>query len=153
MIGRSVEELVIYGGLALNAFLATTILPASSEVTLAGLMATGKGAPLALFAAATVANTAGSVVNWFLGRGIDRLRFKRWFPVKSEQYERTRRWFGRIGVFSLLFAWLPIVGDPLTVAAGALRVPLWTFVALVGIGKAARYGTVIAGSMWWLSIW
>lgn len=146
------EELVIYGGLAVNAFLAATILPASSEVTLAGLVAAGKGTPLALFAAATVANTAGSVVNWFLGRGIDRLRSKRWFSVKPEQYERARRWFVRVGLFSLLFAWLPIIGDPLTVVAGALRVPLWAFVVLVGIGKAARYGTVIAGSIWWSTV-
>lgn len=142
------EELVIYGGLALNAFLAATILPASSEVTFAGLLAAGKGMPLALLAIATVANTVGSVVNWFLGRGIDRLRHKRWFPVGPEQYERAHRWFARVGAWSLLFAWLPIVGDPLTVVAGALRVPLWGFVVLVGIGKAARYGAVMAGGLW-----
>lgn len=146
------EELVIYSGLALNAFLSATILPASSEVTLASLVAAGKGTPLALFAVATVANTVGSVVNWIFGLGIDRLRSKKWFPVKPEQYERAHRWFIRVGVWSLLFAWLPIVGDPLTVVAGALRVPLWTFVALVGFGKAARYGAVVAGGMWWSSL-
>lgn len=143
------EELVIYSGLAVNAFLAATILPASSEVTLASLVAAGKGTPLVLIAVATMANTAGSVVNWIFGRGIDRLRSKRWFPVKPEQYEHAHRWFTRIGVWSLLFAWLPIVGDPLTVVAGALRVPFWIFVALVGLGKAARYGAVVAGWMWW----
>lgn len=146
------EELVIYGGLALSAFLAATILPASSEVTLAGLMAAGKGTPLALFAVATAANTGGSVVNWLLGRGIDRVRHKTWFPVKSGQYERAHRWFSRFGVWSLLFAWLPIVGDPLTVVAGALRVPFWTFVALVTAGKAARYAAVMASGMWWAGI-
>ena len=50
-------------------------------------------------------------------------------------------------MWSLLFAWLPLVGDPLTVAAGALRTPFLPFLILVGIGKAARYGAVAAGVM------
>ena len=53
-------------------------------------------------------------------------------------------------MWSLLFAWLPIVGDPLTVVAGALRVPFVRFLALVAIGKAARYAAVAATMTWWL---
>jgi membrane protein YqaA with SNARE-associated domain len=53
-------------------------------------------------------------------------------------------------VWSLLFAWLPFVGDPLTVVAGALEVPLWRFITLVAIGKAARYIAVFLGAAWLL---
>ena len=144
-------DLAIYGALFISAFLAATILPVSSEAVLAGLIAAGKGDPLALFAVATVGNTLGSVANWLIGRGIARFRDRPWFPVSAARYEAARRQFNRYGVWSLLFAWLPFVGDPLTMVAGALNVPLGRFVLLVAIGKAARYATVIAGVGWWLA--
>jgi membrane protein YqaA with SNARE-associated domain len=143
-------DLAIYGALFLSAFLAATILPVSSEAVLAGLIAAGKGDPLALFAVSTVGNTLGSVVNWLIGRGIARFHDRPWFPVTRERYEVATRQFNRYGVWSLLFAWLPFVGDPLTIVAGALRVPLGRFVLLVAIGKAARYAMVIAGVGWWM---
>jgi membrane protein YqaA with SNARE-associated domain len=143
-------DLAIYGTLFLSAFLAATILPVSSEAVLAGLIAAGKGDALALFAVATVGNTLGSVVNWLIGRGIARVRDRPWFPVSAARYEAATRQFNRYGLWSLLFAWVPFVGDPLTVVAGALRVPLGRFVLLVAIGKAARYAMVIASVGWWL---
>ena len=143
-------DLAIYSTLFASAFLAATILPVSSEAVLAGLIATGKGDPLALFAVATVGNTLGSVVNWLIGRGIAQFRDRPWFPVSAERYEAATRQFTRYGVWSLLFAWLPFVGDPLTVVAGALGVPFGRFVVLVAIGKAARYAMVIAGVGWWM---
>ena len=144
-------DLTIYGVLALSAFLAATILPVSSEAVLAGLIAAGRGDPVALFIVATVGNTLGSVVNWLIGRGIAQFRDRPWFPVSRERYHAAERQFDRYGVWLLLFAWLPFVGDPLTVVAGALRVPFGRFVLLVAIGKAARYAMVIAGAGWWTS--
>ncbi len=117
---------------------------------LVGLIASGAGDPAALFVVATVGNTLGSVVNWAIGRGIAQFRERPWFPVSPERYEAASRYFTRYGVWSLLFAWLPFIGDPLTVVAGALRVPLGRFVLLVAIGKAARYALVIAGVGWWM---
>jgi membrane protein YqaA with SNARE-associated domain len=143
-------SLAIYATLFASAFLAATILPVSSEAVLAGLIAAGQGNPVTLFAVATVANTLGSVVNWLIGLGIARFRDRPWFPVSHERYEAATRQFARYGLWSLLFAWLPFVGDPLTVVAGALGVPLGRFVLLVAIGKAARYAMVIAGVGWWL---
>ncbi|MGD9844113.1 MAG: YqaA family protein [Variibacter sp.] len=140
----------IYAGLALSAFLAATLLPLSSEAVLAGLLASGRGHPLALLIVAIVANTAGSAVNWLIGRGIDHFRDRPWFPVSPERYEAATRHFNRWGLWSLLFAWLPFVGDPLTVVAGALEVPFWRFITLVGIGKAARYVAVFLGAAWLL---
>lgn len=144
----SVAELAIYGSLFASAFLAATLLPVSSEVVLLGLLAAGRGDPALLFAVATTGNTLGSMVNWILGRGIDTLQSRRWFPVTSGQYEQAGRTFRRYGAWTLLFAWLPVVGDAFTVVAGAARVPLGLFVLLVGLGKAARYAAVVLGTLW-----
>jgi membrane protein YqaA with SNARE-associated domain len=146
-----VAELAIYGSLFASAFLAATVLPVSSEVVLLGLLAAGRGDPALLLAVATIGNTLGSVVNWILGRGIDTLRSRRWFPVTPRQYEQAGRMFRRYGAWTLLFAWLPVVGDAFTVVAGAARVPLGLFVVLVGLGKAARYAAIVAGSLWAMS--
>jgi membrane protein YqaA with SNARE-associated domain len=142
-------DLAAYGGLFASAFLAATILPLSSEAVLAGLLAARAGETVWLLVVATVGNTLGSVVNWVLGRLIERLRDRPWFPVSGQRYARAQAQFQRYGLWSLLFAWLPIVGDPLTVVAGALRTPLLPFVLLVGIGKAARYVAIAAGFAWW----
>ena len=128
--------------LASTAFLAATILPVSSEVVLAVIIA---GAPDALWLpilVATAGNTAGAVVNWALGWFFIRYRDRRWFPVSERRLANASRWFQRYGVWSLLLAWLPVVGDPLTLAAGLFRVPFWTFLPLVAIGKAARYAVL-----------
>ncbi|TIT21952.1 MAG: DedA family protein [Mesorhizobium sp.] len=131
-----------------SAFLAATILPVSSEVVLAGLIAGGRGDPVLLLAVATIGNTLGSVVNWMLGRGIDTLQSRRWFPITRERYQRASRSFRRFGAWLLLFAWLPVVGDAFTVAAGAARMHLGIFVMLVALGKAARYAVIVAGGLW-----
>ncbi|QND68399.1 DedA family protein [Mesorhizobium loti] len=138
----------LYGALFISAFLAATVLPVSSEAVLAGLIVSGRGDPWLLLAVATIGNTLGSVVNWILGRGIETLRTRRWFPVSPERYEQASRTFRRFGEWTLLFAWLPVVGDAFTLAAGAARVNLGVFVALVAIGKAARYAVIIAGGLW-----
>lgn len=142
------EALAIYSALFVSAFLAATVLPISSEVMLAGLITTGRGDPALLFTVATIGNTLGSVVNWFLGRGIDTLQTRRWFPITREHYERASRSFRRFGAWTLLFAWLPVVGDAFTVAAGAARIHLGVFVVLVAMGKAARYAVIVAGGLW-----
>lgn len=143
-----VADLPIYAGLALSAFLAATLLPLSSEAVLAGLLASGQGDARALLAVAIIANTLGSAVNWLIGRGIEHLRDRPWFPVGPERYAAAVRHFNRYGLWSLLFAWLPFVGDPLTVVAGALKVPFGHFLVLVAIGKAARYVAVFLGAAW-----
>lgn len=132
-----------YAALALGAFLAATLLPLSSEAMLAALVA-ARGHDLAvLFTVALVANTAGSCVNWLLGRYLLHWQDRRWFPVKPTALHRAQDWFQRWGMWSLLLAWLPVVGDPLTFAAGVLRVPFGRFLVLTAIGKAARYGAVV----------
>lgn len=133
-----------YLGLFLTAFLAATLIPLSSEAVLAALAA-AEGFDIALlFAVATAGNTLGAVVNWFLGRFCLHWRDRRWFPFAADRLDRAGSRFRRYGTWSLLFAWLPIVGDPLTFVAGVLQVRLLPFVLLVGIGKGARYAAVLA---------
>ena len=130
---------MIYLSLFIISFLAATILPFSSELTLAGLMATASYDNLLLLIIASLGNVLGSVVNWILGFYSRNLSTKRWFPFKDEQIEKSSKWFNKFGRWSLLFAWVPIIGDPLTLAAGLLRIRFIEFLVLVTIGKVSRY--------------
>ena len=130
---------MIYLSLFVISFLAATILPFSSELTLAGLMATSSYDNSLLLIVASFGNVLGSVVNWILGFYSRNLAIKKWFPFKETQIERSSKWFNKFGRWSLLFAWVPIIGDPITLAAGLLRVKFIEFVILVTIGKVSRY--------------
>ena len=130
---------MIYLSLFIISFLAATILPFSSELTLAGLVATSNYDNLSLLIVASLGNVLGSVVNWILGFYSRKLTTKKWFPFKDEQIKKSSKWFNRFGRWSLLFAWVPIIGDPLTLAAGLLRVKFIEFLILVTIGKVSRY--------------
>ena len=132
-------ELTAYGGLFLIAFLAATILPAQSEIGLAGLLLSGDYSVALLIVAASLGNTLGAVVNWALGRWIEHFRDRKWFPAKPEQLDKAVGWYHRYGRWSLLLSWMPFIGDPLTLAAGVLREPFWSFLAIVSLAKTARY--------------
>ena len=130
---------MIYLSLFVISFLAATILPFSSELTLAGLIATSNYDNLLLLVVASFGNVLGSVVNWALGFYSRNFTTKKWFPFKDKQIENSSIWFSKFGKWSLLFAWVPIVGDPLTLAAGLLRARFLEFLILVSIGKVSRY--------------
>ncbi len=142
--------LAAYAGLFAASFLAATILPFQSELVLVGLLLGGDHPWPVLLAVATVGNVLGAVVNWVLGRFFIHFRDRRWFPVKPATYARVERWYARYGVWSLLFAWLPIGGDPLTVVAGAMRTNLALFLVLVTVGKLGRYAVLVAATLNWM---
>jgi membrane protein YqaA with SNARE-associated domain len=129
-------DVSVYAGLFTAAFLATTLVPAQSEVLLAGLLLSGY-APWLVLAVASVGNVLGSVLNWTLGRGIERFRHRRWFPADPTALARAEGWYRRYGKWSLLLAWVPIIGDPLTVIAGVLREPIPIFLLLVTSANVA----------------
>ena len=135
-------EAAAYVSLFVSAFAAATILPLSSEAVLSALIAAEGFDIWFLVGIASIANTLGAAVNWVLGRYCLRWRDHRWFPVSASALDRASTWFARYGQVSLLFAWVPIVGDPLTFAAGILRVPFWRFLLLVEIGKTLSYVAV-----------
>lgn len=140
---------MIYLSLFFAAFVAATILPMQSEAFLATLLLLKKYPAGLLIAVASAGNILGSVVNWFLGRGIDRFKNKRWFPASEKQLARASAWYKRYGRWSLLLSWLPIVGDPLTLVAGILRERFWVFLLLVTIAKTGRYLAIAAIALRW----
>jgi membrane protein YqaA with SNARE-associated domain len=134
--------LSVYAGLFAVAFVAATVFPLQSEAALIALLLGGQQPVWALIAVASVGNVLGSVVNWVLGRGIERFRNRRWFPASPAALERAQRAYQRWGKWSLLLSWAPFIGDPLTVVAGVLREPLPIFLLLVTMAKAGRYVTL-----------
>lgn len=148
----SVEALSSLGLMAGAAFVAATLLPAQSEAVFLGLLATKSADPLALFLTASLANTAGSIVNWWLGwliarHGVEKLPAR--LRPDPARFAQAQAFFSRFGWPSLLLAWLPIVGDPLTFVAGTLNYPPGRFIALVLLGKAGRYAVLWLG---WVSL-
>lgn len=125
------------------ALLAATLIPAQSEALLLGLMWSGSHAVALLWLVATVGNVLGSVLNWLLGRYLSHRADHRWFPFSAEQMARASDGYQRWGYWSLLASWVPIIGDPLTLAAGILREPLWRFILIVTLAKGGRYLVLI----------
>lgn len=132
--------------LFVSAFLSATLLPGTSEALLAGLWLAKSQSALELWTWATSGNVLGSVLNREMGAGLARFRNSRWLQITEEQWRRAEQYFLRYGQWSLLLAWVPIVGDPLTIVAGALGVSRWRFLILVTLGKGLRY----AGLLWLL---
>jgi membrane protein YqaA with SNARE-associated domain len=145
-----VSDLAAYAGLFAIAFLAATVLAAQSEAALVALILADQQPVAELVAAASLGNTLGAVVNWALGRGVARFSGRRWFPLSPEQLSRASGWYRRWGRFSLLLSWAPLVGDALTVAAGVLREPFWSFLALVAVAKTGRYLVLAAAALSWI---
>lgn len=131
-------EIGVYAALFAVAFGAATILPLQSEAMLTDLLL-AVYPPAWLITIASIGNVLGSTVNWILGRQIERLRHRRWFPVNDAQLDRAQHWYRRYGKWSLLLSWVPVVGDPLTVVAGVMREPLPVFLVLVTVAKVGRY--------------
>ncbi len=125
-------------GLFLSALISSTLMPGGSEALLLYRLHEG-GAPVALVLTATAGNVLGSLITYAMGRLGNAALHRRWLRMDEAAVARAERWFSRYGQPALLFAWLPFVGDPLCLVAGLLRSPLWLFVLLVSLGKAARY--------------
>lgn len=137
-------------GLFLSALLAATILPLSSELVLSAIIVQGADPALAI-CVASLGNVLGAVINYGLGYwlatgllqdGFLQTRLGQRWRLSDAQYLRAQRRFQRFGLWSLSLAWVPIIGDPLTVVAGAMRVSFTWFLVLVSLGKIARYVAV-----------
>lgn len=133
---------MVYTSLFFTALIAATLFPLSSEALLATLLYQGYS-PLLLWLVASSGNVLGSCINWYLGKQCLHWQDKKWFPVKPVQLTRAQQQFQHYGLFSLLFAWVPVIGDPLTFIAGVMRISFWKFFLLVFIGKCLRYAIVI----------
>ncbi len=136
----NILELVV---LFLSSFIAATVFPAQSELVLLSLNVAGEHSKFLLLTVATIGNVLGSLVNWFLGYYLIKFKDKKWFPVKEDKIDKYSKYYQKWGVVSLLLAWMPIIGDPLTVIAGIFRTNIWLFLILVTIGKMSRYAIII----------
>ena len=128
-----------YFFLFFTSFLAATIFPFSSELALIGLFKSGNYSSFLLISTSSLGNVLGSVFNWLLGFYLLKYINKKWFPFKQNQINDASKRFSRFGIWSLLFSWLPVVGDPLTLIAGILRINFLLFLILVSVGKISRY--------------
>lgn len=128
--------------LFITAFLSATLLPGGSEALLL-VRLNGGADPIQVLCIATAGNLLGSVLTYLIGRAGNLALHGRWLRISEADLARAEGWFGRWGLPSLLFAWLPVIGDPLCLLAGLLRVGPAAFVVLVGVGKLARYSAIV----------
>jgi membrane protein YqaA with SNARE-associated domain len=127
-----------YLALFFMSFLASTLLPLGSEWLLVMMLASGYD-PVAAVATATIGNYLGAVITYLIGVGGGNWLIEKIMRVSPQQQERARAYYRRFGVYSLLFSWLPVVGDPLCLVGGMLKIPFGQFSLLVFSGKLARY--------------
>lgn len=127
-----------YATLFCLGFLASTLIPLGSEWLLVTMIAAGYE-PVTTVAVATAGNYLGAVVTYLIGLRGGGWLIERVIRVTPEQQEAARNYYRKYGAFSLFFSWLPIVGDPLCLVGGMLRIDFWLFTLLVASGKLLRY--------------
>ena len=132
-----------YAALFFMSFLASTLLPLGSEWLLVMMLVSGYD-PLPVVVVATVGNYLGAVATYLIGIWGGSWLIEKALRISPQQQERAKNYYQRFGVYSLLFSWLPIIGDPLCLAGGVLRINFWTFSLLVAIGKLVRYAVTAA---------
>ncbi len=127
-----------YVGLFIASFLAATILPLSSEVVLSFLLLNNLN-PIVLVSVATFGNVLGAFLNYAIGAWGSIFLVRKVLRISEDEFTKAKLRFQKYGVFSLFFAWVPVIGDPLTVVAGALKINIFIFFIMVTSGKLIRY--------------
>lgn len=129
------------GLLFTSAFVSSTLLPGGSEALFVALLWQGEYAPLPLLLTATAGNALGGLTSLGVGALIARRYPAQALtrPAHRQAVERVRRF----GAPVLLLSWLPVVGDPLCVAAGWLRLPWTAAFMFIALGKGLRYAALI----------
>jgi len=134
---------VSYFSLFLTSFASATLLPGGSEALFIYLLSEHLS-PTLLLAIATLGNTLGSFINYILGKYATDFALSKGY-MKEKHLIKASSLFEKYGAWSLLFSWLPIIGDPLTFVAGIVRYSWWKFLMIVGFAKFARYIFVYLG--------
>jgi len=124
-----------------SALISSTLFPGGSEALLLYRLDEGASKPLELLCLATVGNVLGSIITYAMGRLGVQISHQ-WFHTPEEKIQKAETVFNRFGKPALLFAWLPVIGDPLCLVAGVLRFNILWFLVLVSIGKLARYSVL-----------
>lgn len=127
-------------GLFFSAFVSSTLAPGGSEAVLAFLVSQGRHEAGMLVGVATLGNTLGALTTFALGYWTGK-RFPADGPMDARRHKAilaVRRW----GLPLLLLSWLPVVGDGFCFAAGWLKLPFWTSLAGIALGKLGRYAAI-----------
>ena len=133
------NETSAFLGLFLSAFLAATLVPAQSELGL-GYLVINTNYPMALLVmVASLGNTTGAIINWFIGQGIGKSVMHLEKIKTSPRYSTIIIWYEKYGLWTLFLSWVPVIGDPITVISGIFNVPLKTFLPVVALAKTSRY--------------
>ena len=143
---------MIYLSLFVVSFMVATIIPFGSEIYFTTLLSIDEYNSLLLLIAASAGNILGSVFNWICGYYATYFIQKKWFPINQNQINKATNFFLKYGKWSLLLAWVPFIGDPLTCVAGTLRYSFLPFLLLVSIGKIARYLVIYFSALWTINI-
>jgi membrane protein YqaA with SNARE-associated domain len=125
-------------------FVSATLLPMGSEPFVYGLVELNPSLFWPTIAVATIGNTLGGAVTWWMGLASPKVVDK---YQHSKHHLRALAWLERLGPKACLLAWLPVVGDPLCAVAGWLKLPFWPCLGYMAIGKGARYITMTAALM------
>ncbi|MFR9503650.1 MAG: YqaA family protein [Rikenellaceae bacterium] len=127
-----------YWGLFIGSFLASTIMPLSSDALLVGALLSGGSVPLVLLTA-TAGNFLGGLTTYYIGY-LGRWEWiERYLRVPREKIERQSTTIKRYGSLIAFMSWVPIFGDVVTVALGFYRVNLFTCSLFMLIGRALRF--------------
>ncbi len=121
-----------------SALISSTLFPGGSEALLLYRLQDETSNVYLLVALATCGNVLGSIITYYMGKYGFQFSHH-WFQIPASKQQQAEHYFKRLGAPALLFAWLPIIGDPLCLVAGALRYNIYAFIALVSIGKLTRY--------------
>ena len=132
------------------AFISATLLPLGSEPVVFGIVQLNPEMFWPVVLVATVGNTLGGAVTWWMGYGAHRVADK---YGTSSHHVRALAWLEKMGPRACLLAWLPLVGDPLCAVAGWLKMPFWPCVAYMAMGKFARYFLMTALMTGLVKLW
>ncbi|HBC70134.1 MAG TPA: DedA family protein [Sutterella sp.] len=121
-------------GVALSAFTSATVLPGTSEAAVLAVRALHPQGVALLLMVASVANTAGSMTSYMLGRCI---------PPRRPHSARAIAWLNRFGPAAMLLCWVPLAGDAIPVAAGWMRLPVLPSTLFCAAGKFLRYALIL----------
>ena len=125
-----------------TSFLAATFLPFSSEVHVAALIYSKKSY-LLIFLVASIGNTLGGVFNYYIGLYAKLEWASKYLKISKKQIDKFQSRINNYGSLLALLCWMPIIGDPLSLALGYFKVPLRKVLGLMFLGKALRYLVII----------
>jgi membrane protein YqaA with SNARE-associated domain len=131
----------------LVAFLSATFLPLPAEPIIMTALAKHPEMFWELVGVATIANTFGSMVTWWMGFELKQITSK---LKTSRTHQRAFDWLTKLGPKACFFSWIPLLGDPLVALAGWMKLPFWPCVGYMVIGKGLRYLIYTEGFVWFV---